>query len=71
LGILAFNETDMVLEAICMGLTMSERKALAKQTAVRYRKSGKKQKGKILDEFVAATGYTRNTPFVITCPTIL
>lgn len=42
-----------------MGLTMSERKALTKQTAVRYRKSSKKQKGKILDEFVAATGYTR------------
>jgi hypothetical protein len=38
---------------------MSERKALTKQTAVRYRKSTKKQKGKILDEFVAATGYTR------------
>jgi len=42
-----------------MGLTMSERKALTKQTAVRYRKSGKKQKGKILEEFVASTGYTR------------
>ncbi len=57
----------MVLEAIRMGLTMSERKALTKQTAVRYRKSEKKQKGKILDEFVAATGYTRKYAGWILC----
>jgi hypothetical protein len=49
----------MLSEGIHMGLTMSEKKALTRQTAARYRKSGKKQKGKILDEFVAATGYTR------------
>ena len=42
-----------------MGLTMSERKALTSQTAARYRKSTKKEKGKILDEFVAATDHTR------------
>ena len=42
-----------------MGLTMRERKAVSKQTAVRFRKSGGKQKGKILDEFVEITGYNR------------
>ncbi len=42
-----------------MGLTMREKKALSRQTAARYRRSGKKQKGRILDEFVASTGYTR------------
>ena len=42
-----------------MGLTMSEKKALTRQTAARYRRSTKKQKGKILDEFVAATNATR------------
>ncbi len=42
-----------------MGLTMSERKALTRQTAARYRRSAKKKKGKILDEFIASTKYTR------------
>jgi hypothetical protein len=38
---------------------MSERKALTRQTAARYRRSAKKKKGKILDEFIANTKYTR------------
>lgn len=42
-----------------MGLTMRERKAVIKQTAARYRRSSKKQKAKILDEFVETTGYNR------------
>mgnify|MGYP005633840609 FL=1 len=42
-----------------MGLTMNERKALTAQTAARYRRSTKKEKGRILDEFVAATDHTR------------
>lgn len=42
-----------------MGLTMRERKAVIKQTATRYRRSKKKQRGKILDEFVETTGYNR------------
>lgn len=42
-----------------MGLTMRERKAVIRQTAARYRRSSKKQKGKILDEFVEITGYNR------------
>jgi hypothetical protein len=46
---------------------MSERKALTRQTAARYRKSGKKQKGTILDEFVATTGYTRKYAGWILC----
>ena len=57
----------MQLERICMGLTMSEKKALTSQTAARYRKSGKKEKGKILDEFVASTGYTRKYAGWILC----
>ena len=42
-----------------MGLTMSEKKALTRQMAARYRRSAKKKKGKILDEFIAGTKYTR------------
>ncbi len=42
-----------------MGLTMRERKAVIKQTAARYRRSSKKQKAKILDEFVEITRYNR------------
>ena len=40
-----------------MGLTMKERKSVIRETAVRYQKLAKKQKGGILDEFVALTGY--------------
>jgi hypothetical protein len=43
-----------------MGLTMKERQALTRETCVRYRKSRKKDKSKILDEFVKNTGYNRN-----------
>ena len=42
-----------------MGLTVSERKALIRKHATRYRKSTKKQKSKILDEFVHSTDYSR------------
>ena len=42
-----------------MGLTMSEKKALTRQMAARYRRSTKKKKGKILDEFIAGTKYKR------------
>ena len=38
---------------------MSERRAVARVAAERYRKAGKKQKGKILDELVEVTGYHR------------
>ena len=43
-----------------MGLTMSEKKAITKEVARRYRKARKKEKGGILDEFVATTGYNRS-----------
>ena len=43
-----------------MSLTLHERKAVTKQIAQRYQKSLKKQKGRILDEFCATTGYTRS-----------
>jgi len=43
-----------------MGLTMSEKKAITKEVARRYRKARKREKGGILDEFVATTGYNRS-----------
>lgn len=43
-----------------MGLTMKERKAVIKEVAKRYRKSSKKVRGQILNEFVALTGYNRS-----------
>ena len=39
-----------------MELTMNERRSIAKVLAGRYRKAGKKEKGQMLDEFVALTG---------------
>ena len=38
---------------------MSERRAVIRVAASRYRQSTKKQKGHILDELVAVTGYHR------------
>lgn len=43
-----------------MRLTMSERKRITEVTAGRYRRSRKKEKGTILDEFTALTGYGRS-----------
>jgi hypothetical protein len=43
-----------------MGLTMKERKAVTAALAERYRKAGKKQKARMLDEFTALTGYNRD-----------
>lgn len=42
-----------------MGLTMKEKKAVTRETARRYQRASKKQKGRILGEFVALTGYNR------------
>ncbi len=42
-----------------MGMDMRTRKAVVKEAAKRYRRSGKKDKGGLLDEFVALTGYNR------------
>jgi len=42
-----------------MGLTMKERKAVTAVMRARYRRAGKKQKGCLLDELVALTGYNR------------
>ena len=42
-----------------MGLTMKERKAVTRELFNRYKKAKKKEKGKILDEFTALTGYNR------------
>ena len=42
-----------------MGLDMKTKKKLSEETAKRYYAAGKKQKTKILDEFIATTGYNR------------
>jgi hypothetical protein len=42
-----------------MGLTMNERKVVTREVAKRYQKASKKQKGVILNEFIALTGYHR------------
>lgn len=42
-----------------MGLTMKERKAVTGEVCRRYRKATKKDKGRILDEFVRTTGFNR------------
>lgn len=42
-----------------MGLQMAERKAVTKQMARRYAKASKKDKGVMLDELCALTGWTR------------
>jgi hypothetical protein len=43
-----------------MGLTAKEKRSAIKITAPRYQKARKKQKGVILDEFIALTGYERD-----------
>jgi hypothetical protein len=42
-----------------MGLTMQTKKAITKEIAGRYQRSPKKEKGRILDEFVKLSGYCR------------
>ncbi len=42
-----------------MGLSMAERKAVTKQMARRYQKVSKGEKGRMLDELCALTGWTR------------
>src|ERR1035437_9718838 len=43
-----------------MGLTMSQRPAVTKAIAVRYKRASRGEKGVILDEFCATTGWHRN-----------
>ncbi len=42
-----------------MGLSLKEKRAVVKEASKRYKKVKKKEKGKILDEFVKLTGYNR------------
>jgi len=42
-----------------MGLSMQEKKALAREVSKRYQKAGKKGKTEILNELVKTTGYNR------------
>ena len=43
-----------------MRLTMQERKTVTKAMAEQYRRARKKEKGRLLDQFVDATGYDRH-----------
>jgi hypothetical protein len=50
-----------------MGLNMKEKQAWTGEIAPRYRRSGKKEKTRILDGFVQATGYNRKyAPHILT-----
>jgi hypothetical protein len=42
-----------------MGLTMRERHAISRELATRFQKASKKERSRMLDEFVQLTGYTR------------
>lgn len=42
-----------------MVLTMSEKQAITRELADRYRRAGRKAKGAILDQVVDLTGYSR------------
>jgi transposase InsO family protein len=43
-----------------MGLTLGERRAVTQTAAIRYQQAGKREKGRILDELCANTGWHRS-----------
>ena len=47
------------MEAAQMRITMMDRRVVAKLECERYRKAGKKEKGRILDEFVKTAKCSR------------
>ncbi len=53
------KRVDFLAGGNLMSLNLKERKAAVREVSKRYKKSSKKEKGRILDEFIKLTGYTR------------
>ncbi len=53
------ERVDFLAGGNLMSLSLRERKAAVREVSKRYQKASRKEKGKILDEFVKLTGYTR------------
>ncbi len=53
------ERVDFLAGGNLMSLNLKERKAAVREVSKRYKKSSKKEKGRILDEFIKLTGYTR------------
>src|SRR5436190_22291437 len=54
-----FQESEGSWEEGGVGLSMAERRAVTKEMVGRYQKATKKQKGRMLDELCALTGWCR------------
>jgi hypothetical protein len=52
-----------------MGLDMKDKKKVCAEIARRYQEAGKKDRGKLLDEYTVTPGYNRGTIWPISCQT--
>ncbi len=53
------ERVDFLAGGNLMSLNLREKKAAVREVFKRYKRASKKEKGKILDEFVKLTDYTR------------